>query len=335
MPEDVLNVAVDAPMKESTAARVRAISPRIRLLRPPDAAALASAQVLFTGKARIDPAAMPKLRWIQLNTAAVEDIDQKPILQCGKPVANVSGAYTPAVSEFAIGLLVAARRKFLPCYQLQRERRWPSDDRWDDVAGRNCWGTTLGLVGYGSIGRHIARIADAMGMKVLAYKRNASARAEHNVFRPDGTGDPEGRVPVGWYDGPRLPEMLSKCDGGAIVTLPITRATLGLVDRAAIDALPRTSVLVGIGRGGVIDERALADALRGHRIFGAALDVYETEPPDKSDPLWDVPDLIMVPHLASWTVDQAEWAGRVLEENLRRYLTGEPLINIVSIEDGY
>jgi phosphoglycerate dehydrogenase-like enzyme len=170
-------------------------------------------------------------------------------------------------------------------------------------------------------------------MRILACKRDPERRAEQK-YRPEGVGDPDGKIPKEFFGIDRLHEMMSRCDA-VIVTLPRTPATIGLVGADAIRALPPHAVLINTGRGAVVNETAVADALREKKIAAAALDVFAKEPLPADSPLWDVPNLLITPHIGSWTIDQAQWAGRVLIDNLRRCLAGEPLVNQVDLNEGY
>jgi phosphoglycerate dehydrogenase-like enzyme len=325
-------VLLDAPLPPAAAKRIRKLFPRIRLIEPGDERRMRDAQVLFTSACEIGPDRLPNLRFIQINSVAVDCFDS-PLIRSGVPVCNASGAFTPAVAEFSVAMLLALRRKLPQCLELQRRREFPTGDDVNPLAGRNCWGTTLGLVGYGSIARHVARIARAMGMRVLACKRNIHHRADPK-FRPHDTGDPRGVIPDEWFEITRLRQMLRRCDS-VVVSLPRTRETMGTVGAKELAALPPHAVLVNVGRGGVVDEDALARALRAGRLAAAGLDVFCQEPLPPDSPLWDVPNLLAAPHIAALTVDHADLVADVLHENLRRHLAGKPLVNVVDMDDGY
>src|SRR5688572_1122885 len=270
-----VGVMLDAPLPDGGLRRLRNLSPRIKLIKSDDERVMREAQVLFTSACEIGPERLPNLKFIQINSVAVDCFDS-PLIRSGVPVANVSGAFTPAVAEFSVALLLALQRKLPQCLELQRKKKYPTGDESMPLAGRTCWGTTLGLVGYGSIARHVAKIARGMGMRVLACKRNIKHRADPK-FRPPGTGDPRGTIPDDWFEITRLRQMLRRCDS-VVVTLPRTRETMNTIGAKEIAAMPKHTVLVNVGRGGVVDEDALAKALRNGHIAGAGLDVFCQEP---------------------------------------------------------
>jgi phosphoglycerate dehydrogenase-like enzyme len=290
--------------------------------------ALSRAEVIYTGAANFDPADAPRLRWVQINSAGIAGVRDKPVMRSPVPIANVSGAYTVTVAECALGMLLALTRHIPLGVRFQTERRWPGD--YAPWAGDDLFGRTMAVVGYGSIGRQVGRLAQALGMPVLAYKRRPEKREDDSYLVP-GTGDPEGAIPRAWFGPGRLREMLGQADV-AVVTLPGTPATEGLLDAATLAALPRHAYLVNVGRGAVVDEAALARALRDGALAGAALDVFAQEPLPPDSPLWDAPNTLIMPHIGSWSRRQAHWAAGVLVENLRRDLHGEPLVNLIDKE---
>jgi phosphoglycerate dehydrogenase-like enzyme len=265
------------------------------------------------------------LRWVQLNTAAVDGVLNQPIARTEVQIANVKGAYSVAVAECAIGMLLAVTRRIPVASEFQSQRRWPQD--YSPFLGEDLFGSTMGIVGYGSIGRQIGKLAQALGMKVLACKRTPDDKRDTGYCIP-GTGDPEGRIPEAWFGTDELALMMSRSDV-VVITLPLTPATIGLVGKRDLDSLPPHAYVVNVGRGAVLSETALIESLRTGRIAGAALDVFELEPLPAESPLWGLPNLLVMPHLASWTRQQSERAGEVLIENLSRDLQGLPLINVI------
>jgi phosphoglycerate dehydrogenase-like enzyme len=324
-------IVIDAPLPEPQAERIRKLSPDIelRILLPwggPIAKdVLRDAEVIYTAAADFSPGAAPRLRFVQTNSAAINPIHGKPILSSSIPICNVAGAYTAAVSECAIGMLLAVTRRIPTGVRFQSQGRWPQE--YDEWCGTDLYGKTMGIVGYGSIGRHIARIAQAMGMTVLACKRNPRQRRDHSFLLP-GTGDPEGRIPKSWFGPDRIPEMFRESDV-AMLALPHAPTTERLIGRKEISALPRHAVFANVGRGAVVDEEALVEALQSGAIAGAALDVFVNEPLPADSPLWKMPNVLIMPHVASWTDMQTTHAAEVLVENLSRTLQGQPLVNVI------
>jgi phosphoglycerate dehydrogenase-like enzyme len=324
-------ILLNAPVPPEQRKRVSSLSPTIKLLDvaagagPLPSEALEHAQVIYTTKADFDPTAAPCLRWVQLNTAGAEQIADKPIVRSEAPIANARGAYTGAVAELAMGMLITLTRRVNLACIFQRERHWPED--YIPFRGDDLYGRTLGIVGYGSIGRQIARLGQAMGMTILACKRRPEEK-RYIGFGFAGTGDAEGTIPKAWYGGNQIQEMFRDSDV-AVVALPQTPHTAGIIGSLELAALPPHAYLVNVGRGTSIDEAALIDCLRNGQLAGAALDVFASEPLTPENPIWDLPNVLITPHIASWTKLQAHRAAEVLIENVSRALRGEPLLNLI------
>lgn len=185
---------------------------------------------------------------------------------------------------------------------------------------RELAGATLGLIGLGSIGRTVARMASALGMLVIAVREHPEKE------------NPEAIAAV--CAPPQLKDLLSQSDY-VVVAAPLTEATRGLINADRLAAMRRDAYLINVGRGAQVDEAALADALRNHRIAGAALDVFEQEPLPKDSPLWELDNLLITPHTAGLTEKLWQRHYALFSENLRRYLAGEPLLFIVDKHKGY
>jgi phosphoglycerate dehydrogenase-like enzyme len=207
-----------------------------------------------------------------------------------------------------LGLL--AFTKDLPRLTADRHAR-----RWDHYPMRELAGQTLLIAGLGHIGREVARRARAFGMRVLAVKRD-----------PAGAPPPDGVDLLRGQDA--LPALAGEADA-VVITLPATAETRGLFDRALLARLRPGCVLVNVGRGAVVDEDALIDALRSGRLAGAALDVFAQEPPPPSSPLWELPNVLLSPHTAALSTAENRRIVELFGDNLRRFLNGEPLRNRV------
>ena len=223
------------------------------------------------------------------------------------------------------------RRITLAC-RFQAQQSWPVED-YELFKGDDLHGKTMGMVGYGSINREIARMVKAMGMRVLACKRDPKIRREDG-FRVPGTGDPAGKIPEAWFGIERLTDMLRQTDI-AMITLPLTNKTRGLIGRRELEALPLHAYLVNIGRGFILDEAVLAKRLKEGKLAGAAMDVFGNEPLEPESPLWKAPNMLIMPHIGSWTKTQALRASEVLIENISRDLKGKQLINLVDVKRMY
>jgi phosphoglycerate dehydrogenase-like enzyme len=324
-------IFTDLPLSSEHEARIRSLSPKLQVAHGTGATSsertesLKAAEVIYTCDADFLPSEVPCLRWLQVNTAAVDRVLGKPIATAKIPIANVSGAYSVAVAECAIGMLLALTRRISLSAQWQGRQEWPED--LSPFCGEDLHGRTMGIVGYGSIGRQIAKLAQAMGVTVLACKRNPHQRADA-TYRIPGTGDPDGQIPEAWFGTDQLALMLGRCDF-AMVTLPLTPATHGLVGKNELKALPPHAYVLNVGRGPLIDEAALVAALEAGKLAGAALDVFTVEPLPAESPLWKMPNVLVTPHIASWTKNQSDRATEVLIENLSRDLNGQPLVNVI------
>ena len=213
------------------------------------------------------------------------------------------------LAEFAILGLLAVAKELPRFVEDQRARAWPEIRR----PLRELAGQTLFLVGLGDIGRETARLGKALGMRTVGFRRTEGPPPEH----------------VDEVHGPRrLAELAGRADA-MVVSLPLTDQTAGLIDRATIEALPPSCIFVNVGRGGVVDEPALVDALRERRIAGAVLDVFATEPLPDDSPLWSLPNVLVTPHAAALSARENERIVELFVDNLRRYLDGRPLRNVV------
>ena len=190
----------------------------------------------------------------------------------------------------------------------------------------------MGIVGYGSIGREVGRLGKAFGMRVLALRRSAGQAKEG--YASEHTGDRAGAIPEQFYTPDQLHQMLSRCDY-VVVALPLTHETKHLVGEAELRAMKASAYLVNIARGAIVDEQALVRALREGWIAGAGLDVFEREPLPDDSPLWAMDNVLISPHVAGFTPRYDERATALFVENLGRYLSGEPLLNLVDKTRGY
>jgi phosphoglycerate dehydrogenase-like enzyme len=209
---------------------------------------------------------------------------------------------------------------------------WPSG-RWNKFVPQPLRGATIGIVGYGSIGREVARLAKAFGMRVLACKRDTRQVVDEG-YTVAGAGDPQGELPDRIYPSAALNSMVAECDV-VVITAPLTEETHHMVDEEAFKAMKNESYLVNVSRGGVVDEKALLKALQKGWIAGAGLDVFEHEPLASDSPFWKMDNVIISPHVAGFTPHYDWRAMDLFVRNLRRYLEDRPLMNVVSRTLGY
>ena len=288
--------------------------------------------VLFTF--RVPPETMrlaPHLKWIQLLSAGADHALKG---QIGGNIAMTtsSGIHAATMAEYTIASMLAFAHKLHSLIRAQMNREWRrSGDFMSMVDAMR--GHTLGIVGYGSIGRETARLGRALGMRVVALKRNPSVRADPG-WMPAGLGDPDGSIPEHFYGPGERVEMLAECDY-VTITLPLTEATRGFVAEREFNAMKPHAYLVNVGRGEVVDQRALIEALRAGRIGGAGLDVFEREPLEADSPLWEMENTILTPHMSGAFRGYVAICCELFADNLRRFAAGQPLLNQVDPALGY
>jgi phosphoglycerate dehydrogenase-like enzyme len=261
---------------------------------------------------------------------------ESPLFTEGKIIfTNASGIHATNIAEYVFMMLLAFGHRLPTLLDYQREHRWPTKEDYAALIPLELRDSTLGIVGYGSLGREIARVAQAFGMEVLAVKRNVRQPEDteaHYVI--SGTGDPEGAHFHRLYPPEALISMVRVCDF-VVLTVPLTETTRGMVSAEVLAAMKPSAYLVNVGRGSVVDEEALVQALQEGRLAGAALDVFATEPLPAESPLWALPNVIISPHVAGNTANYNEKAARLFVENLKRYVAQQDLLNRVDREQGY
>jgi phosphoglycerate dehydrogenase-like enzyme len=333
----VTRVLVTMPFSNAQLDRIRAAAPHLAVRRDdPAEADYRGTEVLYAASPPADLARAPDLRWVQLHMAGVNALQDHPLYRdTAIPLTTTSGVHAATIAEYAITVILALAHRVPRMVEWRARKTWPPDEqRWPLFVPTEIRGATLGVIGYGSIGRELARIAtSAFGMSVLACKRDPATQVDPGYGVP-GTGDPDGRLPAAWY-GPRdLPRMLPRCDL-VVLCAPLTAETRHLIGRAAIAAMKPTAYFVNVGRGGSVDEAALVEALRQRRIAGAAIDVFAEEPPPVGHPFYDLDNVILSPHVSGFLPSYDDRCAELFAENLRRYLGGAPLLNLVDRARGY
>lgn len=328
------------PLPEADLDRVRAVSPRVELrtqvvrrLADADPAGWAEVEVLYTGHGLPAPALVPALRWAQAHYAGINRWLDHPLLaRPGFQVTNASGVHGVVMGEHVLLMMLALAHQLPLMLRAQSAHNWAAD-RVSAHSLRELRGATVGILGYGSIGREVARQARALGMRVLASKRNLANLADTGWFVP-GTGDPTGALVERFYGPDNWRALLPECDY-VVVAAPLTPGTHHLIDAAALAAMRPTAALINVARGDLVDEAALIAALQAGALGGAALDVFAQEPLPAASPLWDLPNVIITPHMAGNTPAYNARALTLFAENVRRYLAAEPLLNAVDLSAGY
>jgi phosphoglycerate dehydrogenase-like enzyme len=272
--------------------------------------ALARAEVLLALHTPKDLMRLaPRLRWIQGVGAGVEQFAKAGVPRAGVAVTNASGVGSASMAEFVIGRLLQVWKRFREAERHQEAHEYVR------TYGRTLAGSTLGIVGLGSIGSAVAERARALGVRVLGLRRSGS-----------GGRDPG---PADELFGPeRLHELLARCDA-VVIAAPETPDTFHLIDAAALAAMRPGCMLVNVARGSLVDEAALVTALTTGHVAAAALDVFEQEPLPPESPLWDLPNVYVSAH-SSVSIDRyLDDVFDLFVENAARYLRGEPLRNLV------
>ncbi len=264
----------------------------------------------------------PRLTWVHSASAGVERVLTDAGRERGLVVTNARGVFSDPIAEYVLMMILAVSRRLPQLLELQRERTW------QPLEGTELHDVTIGIVGLGSIGTAVARLATAFGCRVVATRRRGEAR--------EATTVPTDPIPgIERVTGPEgLADLLAESDF-IVLAAPLTRSTEGMIDEAALAAVKPGAWLINVARGRLVDERALLRALREGPLGGAVLDTFSEEPLLPGSPFYDLPNVIVTPH-TSWS------SGRVLDrsvelfcDNLRRYAAGEPLLNVVDPTAGY
>lgn len=289
-------------------------------------------EVLYTVYLPVDLSGAPRLKWVQLHTAGIDHLLDNPFMRSDMLLTTTSGIHATAIAEYVFASILAFNRRVPQMLYYQGRREWPQG-RWNLFARPELRDSTLGIVGYGSIGREVGRIARCFGMRVVAAKRLVNQMRDMG-YAVQGVGDREGALLDGAFPPERLSEMLGLCDY-VVVAVPLTPETKKLIGEAELRSMKPSAYLVNISRGETVDEAALVQALREGWIAGAALDVFEEEPLPSDSPFYDLENVILSPHVSGFTLRYDERATDLFAENLRRYLAGKPLLNWVDKERGY
>ncbi len=327
----MLNVLVTTGFGDAQLARIARVSPRLAVTSADARVAdYSHADVLYTGMPPRDLSRLPNLKWVQLHLAGVNGLLDHPIYtESAIPLTTTSGVHASTVAEYAIAMMLALAHRVPRMVEWQGRKRWPPDEqRWPLFVPTEVRGVALAIIGYGSIGRELARMAkSAFAMTILACKRDPSRRDDRD-YCPPGTGDPEGVLPDEWFPMERLGDMLARADV-VVMCAPLTAQTRLMIDATALGRMKPSAYFVNVGRGGTVDEPALTRALADKRIAGAALDVFAEEPPPAGHPFYELDNVILSPHVSGFVPSYDDRCSVLFAENLRRFLEGSPLLNLV------
>ncbi len=336
--DDTIHILSTAAFNNELLERAQAVSNRIVLTQytthdPTQlpASELARAEIMYTYGTLPMPHQAPRLKWVQLNSAGADHILDHPLFKAGVIFTTASGLHATNIAEYVLASILAWSRHLQIFFSYQRRAEWGKDDHWPHLLPSELRGATLGVVGYGSIGREVGRLACTLGMPVLALKRHPQRRDDPGF---SFVGDPQGCLPTAFYGPDQLLEMLPLCDY-VVLAVPLNAETRHMIGQRELRAMKPTAYLVNIARGAVVDEPALIRALQEGWIAGAGLDVFEQEPLPSDSPLWKMDNVILTPHISGFSPSYAERAMTIFIENLHRYLDSKPLLNRVDAKLGY
>jgi phosphoglycerate dehydrogenase-like enzyme len=254
------------------------------------------------------------VRWVHSRTAGLDGVLFPELIASKVPLTNGKGVFSQSLGEFALAAILYFAKDFRRMVRNQMAGVWEQFDV-EEIDTQ-----TVGIVGYGDIGRAVAKRVRPMGMKVLASKRHAPSGSDANVDE--------------FYKPEDLKEMLGRCDY-VVVSLPLTPETHHMISDEQFAAMKPNAVVINVGRGPVIDQAAIVRALTAKRIKGAGLDVFEVEPLPAGDPMYKLENVLLSPHCADHTKEWLNQAMRFFLEQNRRFSAGEPLENIVTKTLGY
>ena len=265
----------------------------------------------------------PQLRWLQVAGAGVDNLQPTGILspESGVVITTAIGINASTIGEYVIGSMLMFNRTWPEMVRLQERHIWPLSANWYKLGGRELGEQTIGIVGLGHIGRRVAQLATAFGMRVLATR--------HSTRSGDTDPDVDQLYPLS-----QLHELLHQCDY-VVLAVPLTSETELLIGEGELRAMQPHTYLVNIARGRIIDEQALIRALREGWIGGAGLDVATEEPLPADSPLYAMPNVILTPHISGVSVHYERRLSALFVDNLQRYRSGQTLRNLYNPTRGY
>ncbi|MBK8021906.1 MAG: D-2-hydroxyacid dehydrogenase [Chloroflexi bacterium] len=316
-----MKLVVTVPWSDEQLNRVGSAFPQVEFcVARTDAEALEAvkdAEIVFGDVSREVFLAAAHLRWIQCHGAGVNKLVSTPELVASEVcVTNTRGAHAVTIAEHFFGMLISLTRQFHPLHLAQQRKEWVNWSQWSQRVGASpisLQHLTLGILGFGNIGRAIASRAHAFQMEIVTADKFDTPRPDYvSAFWPMED----------------LSAFLGRSDV-VVVTVPGTPETHHLLGYDQLSLLRPTAYLCVVSRGGIVDEAALATLLEEGRLAGAALDVAEAEPLPPTSRLWDAPNLIITPHCAGKSEASTCAATDILSENIAHYLAGRPLVNVV------
>lgn len=337
---DQIELLSTLPLSEEQTEDLQALSEklRVRLVVPQPNETIGEehweqTEILYTSQTLPEGEQAPNLQWIQFYLAGIDNYIDHEILRRENLIATtLSGANAPQVAEHALALMLALGHNLPSMFADQARNHWPNR-RQERYQPKELQGSTVGIIGYGSIGRHLAGLLQSFDCTVLGSKRNLMEPDEEE-YQAGEDGPPAESLVTRLYPSKAMGAMLKECDFVVLAT-PLTEETRGLVGAKQFAAMKAGAFFVDISRGGIADHDALLEALNDGHLGGAGLDVFPEEPLPADSPLWESPNVIISPHVAGFSPHYAERAFALLKENVARYLEGEELLNRVDVQRGY
>jgi phosphoglycerate dehydrogenase-like enzyme len=295
--------------------------------RPLPTALLRGTEILFCVYPPTNFSDLTDLRWIQIASAGYNQLYGLPFVTKGIRSTNARGCFDVPIAEWNVAMMINLRRNLRQMIRNQDRGVW---DRAADFQ-QEARGMTVGIWGYGGIGRETARLAKALGMEVLVMSRAGIGPLEQPVYIPPGTGDPEGVLPDRVFLAGNEEAFLAELDF-LVLSMPLMKSTEGIIGAQELKALPSSAFVLNPARGPLIDEAALLQALDEGWIAGAAIDTHYSYPLPPEHPLWRIPNVILTPHISGSSLSERlpERLWDIFNLNVRRYLDGTPLLNELS-----
>ena len=339
--EKKLKILSAISLTESQVEKIKSVDPRVELhwYGRKDTARIPAdiwrdAEILLTSGTQLPPADLsPALKWVQFYFAGVDRAFQHEVaLRGGVQLTSASGTMVSQMGEYVLMALLMLGHKAPEMFRFQQQKIW-HEHRIEKLEPVELRGSTVGIVGYGSIGREVARLLYSYGAKVLATKRDV-LHPEDDGYVPEGLGDPQGNYFHRLYPNEALDIMLKECDF-VVVATPLTAETTRMFGATQFAAMKPGAFFVNVSRGPVVDTSALIDAARSGSLGGAVLDVFDEEPLPAESPLWDAPNVVITPHIAGVSKRSMDALIELFVTNLHRYLKGVELFNLIDPEQGY
>lgn len=335
MSDRPIRILVDVPVEPAALAALResgrfdvdCMETPAETARAIDPARLKDVDALFCTFPPSNPHDMPALRWIQIASAGYSQLFGLDLVARGIRATNARGCFDVPIGEWCVAMMVNLAR------DLRQMIRNQETGTWDRSAGfqRELRGMTVGLWGYGGLGRETARLAKAMGLNVHVLTRGGKVEPRRDAYTVAGTGDPDGMLPDRVFGGGRELDFLASLDF-LVLAVPLTRATEGMIGERELRTLPRSAYLLNPARGPIVQLEPLLRALREGWIAGAALDTHYQYPTPPDHPLWALPNVIFTPHIAGSTLSP-RFRTRLWDifvANADRFARNEPLLNELS-----